>query len=223
MKDEHEKRFFDIKKAAEFLHSEKEELDRLVEEKRIPHSVLPFGKILFDPERLRDWVMSFEQMPEYKGQKSTVGETEKIPFAEQILRKFGCIVKTRNKYINISGVYVVAGMQHIDNMLNIMKFPDKWKSEKIAEPTQLCKMLAKDVATIIYYSEKLIPIRISPSIEEGITITYFNPEVNRTLIIEAYNDGDVAGLVNQDKTILLSRNIVDDDFEEILDVFRDDS
>lgn len=101
MKDEHEKRFFDIKKAAEFLHSEKEELDRLVEEKRIPHSVLPFGKILFDPERLRDWVISFEQMPEYKGQKSTVGETEKIPFAEQILRKFGCIVKARSKYINI--------------------------------------------------------------------------------------------------------------------------
>ena len=163
--------------------------------------------------RLRQWE-TIREVDELPKDKSTITFNQ-VAYKPEYL-------KVNNRYINISDEYVVAGMQHIDNMLSIMKFPDKWETEKVAEPTQLCKMLTKDVAISVFYNEKIMPIRVSPCIEEGITLTYYKPESNRSLIIEIYNDGDIAGLVNQDKTILLSRDIVDDKFEELLSVFRCD-
>lgn len=95
------RRFLSIQEAAEFLQCEESELTKLVDDKRIPHSVLPFGKILFCSERLREWVLSFEQMPEYVRERSATDKTDCFALAEEIRKKFGCIIKNRSKYINI--------------------------------------------------------------------------------------------------------------------------
>jgi hypothetical protein len=93
--------FFDMEEAAEFLKCGEKDVLQLVREKKIPHSILPFGKILFDPERLRDWILSFEQMPHYTEQASPTEKSRKIPIAKEICQRFSCVVKERSKYTNL--------------------------------------------------------------------------------------------------------------------------
>ena len=93
--------FFDTEEAAEFLKCGDKDVLYLVREKNIPHSVLPFGKVLFDPERLRDWVLSFEQMPEYRRQESPFDKNHKVSLGKVIIQRFGSVAKERSKYTNL--------------------------------------------------------------------------------------------------------------------------
>ncbi len=93
--------FLDMEEAAEFLKCGQMDVLKLVREKKIPHSVLPFGKILFDTERLRDWVLSLEQMPRYIKQASPDEKIRKISFAKEICQRFDCVARERTKYTNL--------------------------------------------------------------------------------------------------------------------------
>jgi hypothetical protein len=93
--------FLDMEEAAEFLKCGRMDILHLVRQNKIPHSVLPFGKILFDVERLRQWVLSFEQMSGHTRQAGPVDKSRKISIVEEICRRFGCIVKQRTKYTNL--------------------------------------------------------------------------------------------------------------------------
>jgi hypothetical protein len=93
--------FFDMEEAAEFLKCGQKDVLHLVRENKIPHSVLPFGKILFDTERLRDWVLSFEQMARYKKELTPVEKSRKISIEKEICQRFGCVAKERSKYTNL--------------------------------------------------------------------------------------------------------------------------
>ena len=93
--------FFDIVEAAEFLKCGEKDVLHLVREKKIPHSILPSGKILFDPQRLRDWVMSFEQMPHYRKEEKTTEKSRKTFITKDICQQFNCVAKERSKYTNL--------------------------------------------------------------------------------------------------------------------------
>ncbi len=93
--------FFNIEEAAEFLKCGEKDVLHLVREKKIPHSILPSGKILFDPQRLRDWVMSFEQMPHYRKEEKTTEKSQKNSIREDICQRFNCVAKERSKYTNL--------------------------------------------------------------------------------------------------------------------------
>ncbi|MFB0553075.1 MAG: helix-turn-helix domain-containing protein [Phycisphaerae bacterium] len=93
--------FFDMEEAAEFLKCGDKDVLHLVREKKIPHSVLPFGKVLFDRDRLRDWVLSFEQMPEYRMEVSTFDKNHKVSLGKEIIQRFGSVSKERSKYTNL--------------------------------------------------------------------------------------------------------------------------
>ena len=93
--------FFDMEEAAEFLKCSDKDILYLAREKKIPHSVLPFGKILFDRERLRDWVLSFEQMPKYREQESPLDKSRNISMEKEICQRFGSVAKERSKYTNL--------------------------------------------------------------------------------------------------------------------------
>lgn len=101
MDESSNKRFFNMEEAAEFLKCGEKDVLQLVREKKIPHSVLPFGKILFDTERLRDWVLSFEKMANYMKEASPVEKSRKISFAKEICQRFNCVAKERSKYTNL--------------------------------------------------------------------------------------------------------------------------
>jgi len=93
--------FFNMEEAAEFLKCGEKDVLQLVREKKIPHSVLPFGKILFDRERLRGWVLSFEQMAHYMKEASPIEKSRKISIAKEICQRFSCVAKERSKYTNL--------------------------------------------------------------------------------------------------------------------------
>ena len=93
--------FFDMEEAAEFLKCGDKDVLHLVREKKIPHSLLPFGKVLFDRDRLRDWVLSFEQMPEYRMKVSTFDKNHKVSLGKEIIQRFGSVAKERSKYTNL--------------------------------------------------------------------------------------------------------------------------
>jgi len=93
--------FFDMEEAANFLKCGEKDVLMLVREKKIPHSVLPFGKILFDRERLRDWVLTFEQMPQYRRQDGSFDKGHNISLGKEICQRFGCVTKERSKYTNL--------------------------------------------------------------------------------------------------------------------------
>jgi hypothetical protein len=93
--------FFNTEEAAEFLKCGEKDVLHLVREKKIPHSVLPFGKILFDPERLRDWVLSHEQIPHYRKEEKTTEKRHKTSIIKEICQRFSCVAKERSKYTNL--------------------------------------------------------------------------------------------------------------------------
>jgi len=96
--------FFDMEEAAEFLKCGDKDVLHLVREKKIPHSVLPFGKVLFDRDRLRDWVLSFEQMPEYRMKVSTFDKNHKVSLGKEIIQRFGQVYQP---------VFATAGLRTI--------------------------------------------------------------------------------------------------------------
>lgn len=93
--------FFDMEEAANFLKCGEKDVLQLVREKKIPHSVLPFGKVLFYPERLRDWVLTFEQMPQYSSQAGSFDKSQNISLGKEICQRFGSVAKERSKYTNL--------------------------------------------------------------------------------------------------------------------------
>lgn len=101
MNDNGEKGFFNIEQAAQFLKCSDKDILHLVKAKKIPHSILPFDKILFDKERLRNWVLSFEQMPGLAKQQGPVDKSRKISISKEIIQRFDCTTKERNKYTNL--------------------------------------------------------------------------------------------------------------------------
>ena len=101
MDEKGDRGFFNAKGAAEFLKCGEKDVLHLVREKKIPHSILPFGKILFDPQRLRDWVLSFEQMPHYTKEEKTTHKSHKTALRKEICQRFNCVAKERNKYTNL--------------------------------------------------------------------------------------------------------------------------
>lgn len=101
MVDRSKRGFLDLEEVAEFLKCSDKDILQLVREKKIPHSVLPFGKILFDRERLREWVLSFEQIPGFSKHERHVEKDRKISIKKEIIQRFGCVTKERNKYTNL--------------------------------------------------------------------------------------------------------------------------
>ena len=101
MVEKNSRRFFNLLEAAEFLKCGEKDVLHLAREKKIPHSVLPFGKILFDPERLREWVLSFEQMPNYGKEEKTTQIRHKTSITKDICQRFNCDAKERSKYTNL--------------------------------------------------------------------------------------------------------------------------
>lgn len=93
--------FFDMGEAANFLKCGEKDVLQLVREKKIPHSVLPFGKILFNRERLIDWVLTFEQMPQYKREAGSFDKSQNISLGKEICQRFGSVAKERSKYTNL--------------------------------------------------------------------------------------------------------------------------
>jgi len=108
----------------------------------------------------------------------------------------------------------------ISDIIDTLKIPGKWKAESINPPNITCKLLAKRVSKDIYDSYEEIPIRIAPTIEEGVFFYYKNFENNIEMYIEVYNDLDIAAVLFRKKEIIKSFDICNEDFSEVFSLFQ---
>jgi hypothetical protein len=88
----------------------------------------------------------------------------------------------------------------IEERIEQAKAPDHWKCQ---QPNDLARKKALEVCKEL----RIEPTTIAATIEEGIYLSYANS--GRSLIIECYNDGAVAWLVNDDlaKKVLKSGDV----------------
>ena len=107
---------------------------------------------------------------------------------------------------------------NINQRIGSLSISSRWKEENIDPPNINAKELAQNVAVQLFNNYELIPMKILPSVEGGITL-FYKSIVNSAivLIVEIYNDLEIATLVNDDreKKIITSTMIHNHDFQKI--------
>jgi len=106
----------------------------------------------------------------------------------------------------------------LDKISNLV-LPDSWKDEGVEPPNSTALRNAHIICHKLYAQRKIIPDVVACTKENGIFLRYNAGD--RGLIIEAYNDGDIGTLVNNDKEkeILYNEDISNLNFENSLKVF----
>ena len=111
-----------------------------------------------------------------------------------------------------------------DQIFKEIHFPNEWQNEGISAPNLASKRKTEGVCNDLYEKYNVIPFRVVPNKEEGITIIYKDYENNRSLFVEVYNNLEIAGLVNDDlnKTIIVSMDIKEElSYENLMKHYSD--
>jgi hypothetical protein len=111
-------------------------------------------------------------------------------------------------------------IEELNSWVDSISLPNKWIVEGIHPPTLECRKLAKVVVLQLLKNYSIYPSRISATIEEGIFINYINHVDRLDLSIEVYNDLDIAAIVTRDKEIIMSADIANENFTEIIQIFK---
>jgi hypothetical protein len=102
---------------------------------------------------------------------------------------------------------------HFRNRILQARLPAKWILEGVQPPTTECRAKAYEIWQRLYTKFGLLPVRVSASVEGGITLCYEHATNSKRLIVETYNDLEVAALVNDSNRIVSSENIKALDFD----------
>lgn len=102
----------------------------------------------------------------------------------------------------------------IDNL----KLPDSWKKEGVEEPNSTAMRNAYKICHILFNLKKMIPKVVACTKENGIYISF--KEGDKSFLIEAFNNGGIGSIVNNDKekNILRSEDITDFNFDRQLEI-----
>ncbi len=146
--------------------------------------------------------------------------TESIPHIVKIINVGSINVNETKKNLCIDYKREDPIYNHIVNLIfKGMAFPNDWRLKGINPPNIDAKKTAEKVCFNLYDFYSLIPIKITPTKEEGIFIYYKNFNNNRVLLIEVYNNLEIAALVNDETTrnIIYSEDIKALDFINIIE------
>lgn len=113
----------------------------------------------------------------------------------------------------VQTVFTPPTESHFRNRILQAKLPAKWILGGVQPPTAECRSLAYKSWKLLYTKFGILPMRVSASVEGGITLYYEHASNGKTLIAEIYNDLEVAALVNDSKKIVYSENIKCLDFD----------
>lgn len=104
--------------------------------------------------------------------------------------------------------------------IRYLKFPQRWRDEGILPPNDVCRERTGDIAERIWNQNKELP-DVWPSVEEGIMLRYWCEQYKRSLEIEIYNDGDVVGIITEDRKIIVCRDIMcPEDETSLVEMFK---
>lgn len=99
-----------------------------------------------------------------------------------------------------------------------LKFPEHWKEQGAEPPNRTAKFNAFGVCFYLFQDYNLQPKILACTIESGVYLTFVTGKAE--LSIETYNEGDICALVGKDKQILISEEIINFDFERIVNVLK---
>lgn len=99
-----------------------------------------------------------------------------------------------------------------------IKLPESWKKEGVEQPNSTAMRNAHKICHVLYNLKKLIPRTVACTKENGIYLSFV--EGDKSLAIEAYNDGDIGSIVNNNKKkeIIQSEDIVNYNFDRQLEI-----
>jgi len=113
----------------------------------------------------------------------------------------------------VQTVFTPPTESHFRNRILQVRLAAKWILEGIQPPTAECRTQAYEIWQRLYAKFGLLPVRVSASVDGGITFSYEHATNGKTLIVEAYNDLEVAALINDSKRIVYSENVKAFDFD----------
>jgi hypothetical protein len=162
--------------------------------------------------------------PIYKVKESENLSTENVPCIYANIINVGSIdtknvsineFRIKYKYKSKDPVY-----NHIINLIfKGIQVPEHWVQEGVNPPNMEAKTIAQNVCFNLYDDYSLIPIRFAPTKAEGIFVYYKNFINNRALLVEVYNNLEMAALVNDEtnKKILYSEDIKSSNFISVIE------
>lgn len=104
-----------------------------------------------------------------------------------------------------------------------LRFPPHWAAEGVHAPNVTAKTNGFKICWELYKKYDLHPDRILSTKEEGVYIVYecTDSRGSRSLIIEAYNDGEIGLVVcdNQTKKVIYNEDIINMNFEDAVKKF----
>ncbi len=92
---------------------------------------------------------------------------------------------------NISESWVLAFSRQMEGMRNLS---ENWDGYGTIPPNATALRIAQDALDILYDID-LCPSNLSPSVEEGVTVSFHSDE--RYAVLECYNDGEICSAIYQ--------------------------
>jgi hypothetical protein len=114
-------------------------------------------------------------------------------------------------------------LTHYSNIIDYgILFPSEWHDDGIAPPNIAAKNLAKKTIQTLFESYDFIPDKIAATKEEGIFLHYRNYQRTTSLLIEIYNNLEIAALINDDykKEIIASIEIKTLNFDDVIQPYK---
>lgn len=167
-------------------------------------SFINLNPSLFVPSPARKYDVEEITAPDKRFSESAVYEDAILSFTEKVIFK------------RDDPIY-----EDIKNKIYHLSFPNRWEKDGIAKPNIHSKEETVKVCRHLFDEYELIPFRIVPTKEGGLTVLYEDFSNNRSLIIEIYNDLDIAALVNdnKNKSVISSVDIRSLNFSEIVKAY----
>lgn len=103
-------------------------------------------------------------------------------------------------------------------MIEASPFPVDWADEGIQRPSSESKDIAISYIKQILNQIRIMPVRVSNSVEEGVFFRYYKEEEFSTVDIEVYNNGEAAGTLCQQRSVVKAINI--ESFDDIKELFK---
>ena len=105
---------------------------------------------------------------------------------------------------------------HLNAKIYSIVIPRKWKDKDISPPTIKCKEISTELVIRLYDEYSLIPERVSATIEGGTFLLYIDFISGNNLSIEVYNDLDIAAIITNNKKIIKTFDIDDENIETVI-------
>ena len=101
------------------------------------------------------------------------------------------------------------------------KFPSHWAAEGVVPPNDLAVGNAYKISIFIYDKYGVLPLNYAATKENGVFFIYHIKEYS--LIVETYNDGEIALLVNDEvkKEVVYNEDILDYNLSKLFSFLKE--